>query len=97
MITIAVLLVLFFWQLAMTLLGLTPEQRAAAQARRTARNTERTARAHERASRQQQRQWHEAVARQKARGHAGFADEAAARAALRGRGGRPSNLDDRWF
>ena len=31
--------------------------------------------------------------RSRARGHAGFADEAEARAALNGRGGRPSNLD----
>jgi hypothetical protein len=97
MITIAVLLAVFFYQLAMILLGLTPEQRALAQAKRTARMTERTARANERASRRQQREWHEAVARQRSRGHAGFADEAAARAALKGRGGRPSNLDERWF
>ena len=97
MITIAALAALFFWQLLMTLLGLTPEQQAAAQAKRMARDAERAARAHERASRRQQREWYEAVERQKSRGHAGFADEAAARAALRGRGGRPSNLDDRWF
>jgi hypothetical protein len=51
----------------------------------------------ERASRAQQRQWYEAVARQQARGHAGFASEAEARAALSGRGGRPSNLDGRKF
>jgi len=88
---------MFFWQIAMVLLGLTPEQRAAAQAKRMARDAERAARAHERAARQQQREWYETVARQKSKGKAGFADEAAARAALRGRGGRPSNLDDRWF
>jgi hypothetical protein len=57
----------------------------------------RKARADERASRAQQRKWFEAVERQKARGEAGFASEAEARAALRGRGGRPSTLDDRWF
>jgi hypothetical protein len=97
MITVAALAAWFCIVLVMNLLGLTPEQRAAAQARRMARDAERAARAHERASRRQQREWYEAVARQKSRGHAGFADEAAARAALRGRGGRPSNLDDRWF
>jgi hypothetical protein len=57
----------------------------------------RKARADERASRQQQQKWHEAVERQKARGDADFASEAEARAALRGKGGRPSKLDDRWF
>lgn len=97
MITIAVLAAQFIIVLGMNFLGLTPEQRATAQAKRMARDAERAARAHERASRRQQREWYEAVARQKSRGKAGFADEAAARAALRGRGGRPSNLDDRWF
>lgn len=51
----------------------------------------------ERASRAQQRKWFEAVKRQKARGHAGFASEAEARAALSGKGGRPSKLDGRKF
>src|SRR3954454_482517 len=57
----------------------------------------RKARADERASREQQQKWLEAVERQKARGDADFASEAEARAALRGKGGRPSKLDDRWF
>jgi hypothetical protein len=97
MITIAALAASFLIALVMNLLGLTPEQQAAAQAKRMARDAERAARVQDRASRRQQQEWYEAVARQKSRGHAGFADEAAARDALRGRGGRPSNLDDRWF
>src|SRR4051794_23944490 len=55
------------------------------------------ARIAERESRDQQQKWLEAVERQKARGDAGFASEADAQAALRGKGGRPSKLDDRWF
>jgi hypothetical protein len=101
MITVAGFAAWFCIVAAMKLLGLTPEQRAAAQMQRMARDAERwrklEARANERASRRQQREWFEAVARQKARGQAGFADEAAARAALGGKGGRPSNLDQRWF
>jgi hypothetical protein len=62
-----------------------------------ARDTARQARADQRASRRRQQEWFEAVARQRARGHAGFADEAEARSALAGRGGRPSNLDRRRF
>src|SRR4051812_36668392 len=57
----------------------------------------RQARAGERASRRQQKTWFEAVERQKARGDAGFASEAEAQAALRGKGGRQSKLDDRMF
>jgi hypothetical protein len=57
----------------------------------------RRAAAHERESRRQQREWFEAVARQKARGEAGFASEAQAREALSGKGGRASNLDRRRF
>ena len=72
------------------LLGVGSEQRARARAARKAR-------ADERASREQQRKWFEAVERQKARGEAGFASEAEAQAALRGKGGRPSKLDDDWF
>ncbi len=70
----------------MFLLRLNPRARAA-----------RKARADERASREQQQKWFAAVARQKARGEAGFASEAEAQAALRGKGGRPSKLDERWF
>ena len=60
-------------------------------------NTERTRRANERASRKQQQEWLEEVRRQNSRGQAGFANEAEARDALNGRGGRPSNLDRRKF
>jgi hypothetical protein len=51
----------------------------------------------ERASLNQQRKWREEVEHQMARGRAGFASEADARAALRGKGGRSSNLDRRKF
>jgi ATPase subunit of ABC transporter with duplicated ATPase domains len=71
-----------------------------AEARRAREATKRAAQKaidDERASVRQQQEWYEAVARQKARGHAGFASEAEARAALRGKGGRPSNLDGRKF
>lgn len=54
-------------------------------------------RAYERAVREQQRHWYEKVAREMARGTAGFAGEAEARAALSGKGGRKSNLDRRRF
>jgi hypothetical protein len=57
----------------------------------------REARAGERASRRRQQQWLDDVRRQKARGEAGDATQADARAALRGRGGRRSALDDRYF
>ena len=50
-----------------------------------------------RASRAQQKKWLEEVSRQMARGKAGDASQKDARAALRGRGGRPSKLDDRMF
>jgi hypothetical protein len=96
-ITLAVLLLLCVWELGKLLLGLTPEQRAAAAMKRMARDAARQARADQRASRRRQQEWFEAVARQRARGHAGFASEAEARAALGGKGGRPSNLDRRRF
>ena len=44
-----------------------------------------------------QKAWRKEVERQKARGSAGFAGEAEARAALSGKGGRPSPLDRRKF
>jgi hypothetical protein len=68
-----------------------------AEAWRDQANTERTRRANERASRKQQQEWLEEVRRQNSRGQAGFANEAEARAALNGKGGRPSNLDRRKF
>jgi hypothetical protein len=99
-ITIAVLLLMVFWELGKVLLGLTPEQQAAAELkrlRRQQRKAERLRQSEIAAFQRQQQEWFERVKRQQARGRAGFADEAAARAALRGRGGRPSSLDDRWF
>ena len=80
---------LVFWLLRKVL--------AASAMKRMARDTARQARADQRASRRRQQEWFEAVARQRARGHAGFASEAEARSALAGRGGRPSNLDRRRF
>jgi hypothetical protein len=55
------------------------------------------ARVAERASRKQQQKWFEDIEQQKARGDAGFASEDEAQVALRGKGGRPSKLDDQWF
>jgi hypothetical protein len=55
------------------------------------------ARAGDRQARRQRRQWFDLVERQRVRGHAGNATQEEARAALRGRGGRPNPLDDRWF
>jgi hypothetical protein len=97
MVLVAFFLVLLIVRIGMVLLGLTPEQRAAALAKRIARAAEDKAREDERASRKQQLEWFEAVAQQRARGHAGFANEAEAHAALAGKGGRPSNLDGRKF
>jgi hypothetical protein len=78
------------FRLGLWVSGLSGQQRAR-------RRAAASARAAERESRQQQREWFEAVARQKARGHAGFAGEAEAREALSGKGGRPSNFDRRKF
>jgi hypothetical protein len=55
------------------------------------------AREQERRSQQQQRQWRDEVQRQMSRGRAGDASPQSARDALGGRGGRRSELDDRWF
>jgi hypothetical protein len=93
----SILLIVFIVRIVMVLLGLTPEQRTAAEAKRAAKDADRKFRDAERASRKQRQAWAEEVARQNSRGKAGFADEAEARAALSGKGGRPSNLDDRWF
>jgi hypothetical protein len=57
----------------------------------------RKAREDQRASEAQQKKWLEQVSRQMARGTAGDASQEDARAALRGRGGKPSDLDDKWF
>jgi hypothetical protein len=94
---LSILLMMFIGRIIMVLFGLTPEQRTAAEAKRVAKATARKALEDARASRKQQQEWFEEVARQKSRGKAGFADEAEAVAALRGKGGRPSNLDDQWF
>ena len=68
------------------MIGLSPRQRA-----------NRRAQARERASRRQREEWVRQVRAQKARGGARDATEAEAVAALRGRGGRRSSLDDRKF
>jgi RPA family protein len=49
------------------------------------------------AAEQQRQKWFEQVERQMARGTAGNASREHARAALRGRGGRPNPLDDTLF
>jgi hypothetical protein len=72
-------------------------RRAEKEAREALRDAERAARAAERASRDQQRQWYENVARQNVHGTSRYATEAEARAALRGKGGRPNELDKRKF
>jgi hypothetical protein len=63
---------------------------AEARARREMQKAEREAEA-------RLKEWREIVEQQKARGRAGFAGEAEAAAALRGRGGRSSPLDGRKF
>ena len=68
------------------MVGLSPRQRA-----------ERRAQARDRASRRQRDEWVQRVREQNARGRARDATEAEAQAALRGRGGRRSPLDDRKF
>jgi hypothetical protein len=68
------------------MVGLSPRQRA-----------NRRAQARERASRRQREEWIQRVREQSARGRAREATEAEAQAALRGRGGRRSPLDDRKF
>jgi hypothetical protein len=93
MLEVLVYLILFVFEVGAWVFGMTPAQRQRAHEKEVARKM----RDNERASRRQQQEWLAEVRRQKSRGSAGFADEAAARAALRGRGGRPSNLDDRWF
>jgi hypothetical protein len=81
----------------MTLFGLTPEQQAKAEAKRTARAMAKLAREQRIEVERQRREWRAVVEGQKADGSAGFADESEAMDALGGRGGRRSNLDDRWF
>jgi hypothetical protein len=71
--------------------------RIKAEAREAERLASRQSRNNDRIQREQRRQWLEMVERQNIRGHAGNATPEEARAALRGRGGRPNPLDDRWF
>jgi hypothetical protein len=78
------------FRLGLWMLGCSSSQRAR-------RRAERDRVEAERASRKQQQRWYALVEQQKARGNAGFASEAEAREALRGRGGRQSNLDEKWF
>lgn len=66
------------------------EKRARARAVKDARKAER-------ASQAQRQRGLDEVRRQMARGDAGDATQEDARAALRGSGGRRSELDDRWF
>jgi hypothetical protein len=97
LITIAVLCSEFVIVLIMKLLGLTPEQQALAGAKREARDAERRRRANERAARWQQAEWLREVRQQNVPGNARFSSEDEAIRALNGRGGRPSNLDNRRF
>ncbi|MBN8899746.1 MAG: hypothetical protein BGO51_08105 [Rhodospirillales bacterium 69-11] len=79
------------------LLGLTPEQRAEAKAKRAEREAKKLARQLRFEAERQRREWRALVERQMADGSARFADERESLDALGGRGGRRSNLDDRWF
>ena len=81
----------------MNLFGLTPEQQAKAEAKRAEREAKKLARRLRCEAERQRREWRAFVERQKADGSARFADEREALDALGGRGGRRSNLDDRWF
>jgi hypothetical protein len=67
------------------------------QARRERERAKRKAQEDARASKEKQQKWHNEVERQQARGTSGFAAETEAQTALRGKGGRQSSLDDRWF
>jgi hypothetical protein len=97
MFTVVGLFILLVWRIIQVLLGMTPEQRAAENAKRIAREQERAFSEQEHASRLRQEEWYRLVEMQKSRGAAGFASEADAIAALRARGGRQSNLDARKF
>jgi hypothetical protein len=66
-------------------------------ARRARAQAEQDARAAEREVRAQHEKWLKMVEQQMARGRAGDASQQEAQAALSGRGGRPNELDDRWF
>lgn len=83
--------------IVMWIFGWLPDQRARADARKAAKSASRLARRQRIEAERQRREWHEIVKKQQARGHAGFANEAEASEALSGRGGRRSNLDERWF
>jgi hypothetical protein len=90
-------LILLIVVVVKTMFGLTPEQRAERAAKELAKAQAKQRAVDERASQRQRQEWFDEAGRQKARGSAGFAPEAEALAALRGKGGRSSNLDNRWF
>lgn len=66
-------------------------------ARRARTRAEREALEAERKALAQHQKWLDTVTNQMARGKAGDASPEEAAAALRGRGGRPNKLDDKWF
>jgi hypothetical protein len=78
------------FRLGRWLFGLSAKQRAR-------RRSEEKALADERASLVRQREWLEETKAAMSRGRSGFANEAEANAALNGRGGRTSKLDERKF
>lgn len=95
--TVFVLLCFLVFDTVVLLLGLSPEQRARRQARRMAREAAIQARRNQREAQRLRQEWYELLRRQQERVNAGFANEAEAIDALRGRGGRRSTLDDRMF
>jgi len=66
-------------------------------ARRERARNDRNAAETERKALAQHQKWLQAVTNQMARGKAGDASPEEAAAALRGRGGRPNKLDEKWF
>jgi hypothetical protein len=97
MFTVVGLFILLLWRIMQVMLGMTPEQRAAKLQERLAREQARAFSEQEHASRLRQEEWYRLVEMQKSRGAAGLAGKDDAVAALRARGGRPSNLDGRKF
>jgi hypothetical protein len=72
-------------------------KKAEAEARQAEDRARRQMQKAEREAEARLKEWREIVEQQKSRGRAGFAGEAEAVAALRGRGGRASPLDGRKF
>ena len=83
--------------IATMLVGLHQKSKAQKEAREAEARAQRAALEAERKAAAQLKEWREIVEQQKSRGRAGFAGEAEAAAALRGRGGRSSPLDGRKF